>query len=39
MQLKPSEDGGRAAQWLGDGSSAASFDIQSKLQKEQPLGR
>lgn len=37
MQLKPNEEGNRAAQWLGEGTSAACFDIQSKLQKEQNL--
>ncbi|CAJ1422680.1 unnamed protein product, partial [Effrenium voratum] len=35
MQLKP--DDNNHSQWLGDGSSAACFDIQSKLQKEQNL--
>ncbi|CAK9022321.1 unnamed protein product [Durusdinium trenchii] len=39
LQLKPTEDSSRAAQWLGDGTSAACFDIQSKLQKEQNLLR
>ncbi|CAE7273181.1 Vps13c, partial [Symbiodinium sp. CCMP2456] len=38
MQLKSvGLDGKDHSQWLSDGSSAASFDIQSKLQKEQNL--